>query len=506
MKRKSFIKNLLSIFALVIMVASFTLFIAGCKAVNELDSVSKDLSTYTLNLDFDSSTNILSGAESFDYINSNDNTLKTLEFHLYPNAFRGDVKYRPVSTLTSDRAYPNGFSEGKIDIKSVSVDDKNIPIEIGGDDQNMLIVALAEELYPGDKVSVQIEFESLLPNCNHRYGYGQNTYNFGNFYPILSKYEQGNYKRDNYGANGDPFYSDMANYNVTITCDDDFVLASTGNQLFTSSQNGKTTTTISAKAVRDFAFVLSKKFSVITQTAGKTTVKYYYYDDDNAQQSLQAGIDALNTFSNLFGEYPYETYSIVKTNFVHGGMEYPNLVYISDGCEKYEDYINVIVHETAHQWWYNLVGSNACEYAWMDEGLTEFSTLLFYKYNQEKYPKDTRESLNASLSSFLLFSDVCKSVYGKFDSSMSRNVNDFASDMEYTYITYVEGVLFFDNLEENVGEKNFIKALKHYFKKNKFQIAKPEDMISSFEIITKRDMQSFFNSWITGKVILQQCK
>ena len=107
-------------------------------------------------------------------------------------------------------------------------------------------------------MSVQIEFESLLPNCNHRYGYGQNTYNFGNFYPILSKYEQGNYKRDNYGANGDPFYSDMANYNVTITCDDDFVLASTGNQLFTSSQNGKTTTTISAKAVRIAVFVLTE--------------------------------------------------------------------------------------------------------------------------------------------------------------------------------------------------------------------------------------------------------
>lgn len=488
------------------LVFSFSLVLTGCKRGTTLEEESKKLSSYSMDLNFTLQTNTLSVTETLNYVNSTNSTLKSLEFHLYPNAFRSDAKYRPVSTLTQQKAYLHGFSEGKIDIKDVQVDGENVQTSIGGSDQNMLVVPLAEELFPGDRVEVKIEFDSLLPNCIHRYGYGENTYNFGNFYPVIAKYEQGDYKRDNYGANGDPFYSDMANYSVSITCDEDFVLASTGNQLSQTTQGGKTTTKISALAVRDFGFVLSKKFNVISQKIGKTTVKYYYYDDDKAQESLQAGVDAIATFSNLFGEYPYESYSIVKTNFVHGGMEYPNMVYISDACETHEDYVNVIVHETAHQWWYNLVGSNACEYAWMDEGLTEFSTLLFYRHNSEKYPKDTRESLNASLASFLLFSDVCKSVSGKFDCSMSRNVNDFASDMEYTYITYVEGVLFFDNLEENVGEKNFLKALKQYFKQNQFKIARPEDMISAFELVVKRDMQTFFNSWTQGKVILQQCK
>ncbi len=506
MKRNNFVKKLLSIFLCLATVLSICFALSGCKKENSLDEVGKNLSSYSLSLDFDDNSKILLGNETLNYKNQTDTTLKTLEFHLYPNAFRSDAKFRPVSTLTQEKVYPNGFSEGKIDIKSVAVNGESVQVEVGGNDQNMLIVPLSEELFPNDEIDVQIEFASLLPNCNHRYGYGENTYNFGNFYPIVAKYEQGEFKQDNYGANGDPFYSDMANYSVNITYDSSFTLASTGNSQSQSTQNGKTTTNITARAVRDFGFVLSKKFTVISQKTGKTTVKYYYYDDDKAQESLQAGVDAIETFNNLFGEYPYESYSIVETNFVHGGMEYPNLVYISDKCETHEDYVNVIVHETAHQWWYNLVGSNACEYAWMDEGLTEFSTLLFYRHNNTKYPKDTRESLNSSLSSFLLFADICKSVYGKFDCSMSRNVNDFASDMEYTYITYVEGVLFFDNLEENVGEKNFLKALKQYFKQNEFKIATPEDMICAFELVTKRDMQNFFNSWTQGKVILQQCK
>ena len=341
-----------------------------------------------------------------------------------------------------------------------------------------------------------------LPNCLHRFGYGDNTYNFGNFYPIVSIYEQGAFREDNYGANGDPFYSQMSNYDVTITYDDDFILASSGEQLNTTLSNGLKTTTINADAVRDFAFVLSKNFSVISKKTGNTTVYYYYYDDATPEKSLQAGVDAISTFNNLFGEYPYKTYSVVKANFIHGGMEYPNLVYISDSVEDYEDYINVIIHEAAHQWWYNLVGSNACEYAWLDEGLTEFSTLLFYRYNKG-YNVNIEDSLNASLSSYLLFSEIYESAYGEFNSTMSRNVNDFSGEMEYVYVTYVKGVLFFDSLEETIGEKNFLKALKHYFKENEFKIATPDDMISSFEIVTKRSLEGFFDSWINGKVILQ---
>lgn len=461
-----------------------------------------EITNYTLNLSFDESNNTLTGIQETDYINNYEVVLKTLEFHLYPNAFRTDAVYRPVNTLNYQRAYPNGFSSGGITIKSVKVDGQSKEINVTGNDKNILEVELNDDLYPGDRVLVQLEYVVQLPNCLHRFGYGDNTYNFGNFYPIASIYEQGSFREDNYGANGDPFYSQMSNYDVTITYDDDFILASSGEQLNTTLSNGLKTTTINADAVRDFAFVLSKNFSVISKKTGNTMVYYYYYDDATPEKSLQAGVDAISTFNNLFGEYPYKTYSVVKANFIHGGMEYPNLVYISDSVEDYEDYINVIIHETAHQWWYNLVGSNACEYAWLDEGLTEFSTLLFYRYNKG-YNVNIEDSLNASLSSYLLFSEIYESAYGEFNSTMSRNVNDFSGEMEYVYVTYVKGVLFFDSLEETIGEKNFLKALKHYFKENEFKIATPDDMISSFEIVTKRSLEGFFDSWINGKVILQ---
>ena len=156
MKRNHFVKKFLSIVLCLATVLSVCFILTGCKKGTSIEEVSKNLSSYSLTLDFDESSKTLSGSETLNYINPTDTTLKTLEFHLYPNAFRGDAKFRPVSTLTQEKAYPNGFSEGKIDIKSVAVNGQEVQVNIGGNDKNMLVVPLSEELFPNDKVNVQI--------------------------------------------------------------------------------------------------------------------------------------------------------------------------------------------------------------------------------------------------------------------------------------------------------------------------------------------------------------
>lgn len=475
----------------------------GCNKLQTIDQVSQNLSNYNLSLSFDDNTKTLLGEQTIDYINSSDTVLNEVWFHLYANAFSKEATTKPVSLSYKEKAYPNGEDFGGIEILNVSVNDLNSQINVGEVDNEILKINLGQDLFPNERIKIALKYSILLPNCLHRFGYGDNTYNFGNFYPVACVYENGEFDVDAYGSNGDPFYSDMANYKVEINCDGDFKVATTGEQIENKvDENNNRKIKASAKAVRDFAFVMSKKFEVVSQKAGDTTVMYYYYDDENAKQSLQTGVDSVNTFSNLFGKYPYKTLSVVKSNFIHGGMEYPNLVYISDSVEEYKDYKNVIIHEIAHQWWYNLVGSNACEYAWLDEGLTEYSTLLFYKENPT-YDVNVKESLNSSLSSYLLFSEICTSVYGDFNSIMTRNLNTFKGDLEYVYITYVKGVLFFENLNELVGSKNFIKSLKLYFKENCYKNATPANMINCFEKICKRSLEGFFDSWIQGKVVLQ---
>lgn len=476
----------------------FCLMLSGCHM--SLDKVSKDLNTYDIEAEFIEEGKTLYASQTVYYKNRTDVTLNCVDFHLYPNAFREDAKFKPVSFSSEARAYYNGKSYGGIDIESVSVNNKTQEVNVCGEDKNILEVK-TDELYPGDEAKIFIAYKVKLPNVRHRFGYGENTYNFGNFYPVACVYEDGGFVQDTYSYNGDPFYSDMANYNIKLKVSNDFILASSGTQQSKKSNDAITTYEINAKVVRDFAFVLSRDFKVLTKKCGNTLVYYYHFDDGNAEKSLKTSCDSIETFNKLFGEYPYSTLSVVESDFVHGGMEYPTLVYISAQVSDYEEYTNVIVHEIAHQWWYGLVGNDEYKNAWQDEALAEVSTLLFYEEN-DSYGISVSGKKKILNDNYAMFLDVFRSVYGKVDESMTRSLDEYKSETEYTYITYVKGNIMFCDLKDFVGKKKFVKSLKKYFEKCVYKNAIPDDLISCFESVCGKDAGKFIKSYLDGTAII----
>lgn len=473
----------------------------GCNS-NDLTKASKNLNTYNMDITYNNDYTF-SVKQTFNYKNNEDTTLDNLNMHLYPRSFREGAASSVVSNLNYSTCYYNGASYGDIEITSLSVNDNSQDVVIGGNDEDILIVNFGEDLDPDECCEIYIEYKFKLPNINHRFGYGEDTINVANFYPIACIYEDGNYNIESYHYNGDPFYSDMANYNVTLNIPSNFKMASTGNVTSSTTHEDTITYQINAITVRDFAFVLSDKFEIVSDSINNVSVNYYYYKNKYPNESLKAGVDAVRTFSELFGEYPYSVLNIVEANFVHGGMEYPNLVLISDAVDIESDYINVIVHEVAHQWWYGIVGNNEFNYGWLDEGLTEYSTLLFYEENPQ-YNVDVEELIKNTTNSYVTFVEIYNKVFDSVDTTMNRKLNEYNNESEYVYIAYVKGMLIFDNLRELIGKDKFIAALQTYFEDYKYQIATPDGMINSFEKSSGSKLKEVFDSWINGKVQILQ--
>lgn len=482
-------------FFIVILSLMFCFSLVGCNKMG----ADEHISTYKMDIIYDDVDKCLNVKESIDYFNIYDESFDYLCFHLYPNAFRENSKQSVVSLSNTNIAYPNGKSYGHIEIKNVMVGTKQAEFSIGGVDENILTVNLNEKLYPNEKVLIEIEFDVFLPNINHRFGYGENTINIANFYPIACVFENGEFMTSPYHHNGDPFYSKISNYEVSLTFDSSLKLASSGEIVSLKSENGKNIAKMKAENVRDFAMVLSDKFEVISKTVGDTKVMYYYYNDEQSQKSLETSCLALETFSGAFGKYPYKTLSVVESNFVHGGMEYPTLVYISDSLSDYETYTNVIVHEIAHQWWYGVVGSNAFANGWQDEGLTDFSTALFYEKNPQYLATYDNVMLNG-VKSYTFFVDVYTSVYKTLDTSMTRPLDEYPTEPEYVYIAYTKSMLMFDSIRSIMGDDDFFKALKLYFETYSFKEATPQEMIACFEKYDK--VEGVFNSWLNGDIII----
>lgn len=496
MKKRFFVFSFAIVFCLVCF--------AGCGNVSSLEAASREANTYEINATLNYEEKTLTATEKLTYRNDSGFDFTELKFHLYPNAFREEsTTFKAVNNTQFSRAYPNGFSEGNINITLVKVNGNEVDFQILNDDKNILNVPLGQTLKNGNSVEIEIAFDLTIPNCNHRFGYGEHTLNLGNWYPIVCVFENGEFVTDGYSPNGDPFYSEVANYIVSINYSSDLTLASTGDIIDETSKDRKTTRTYQAKAVRDFALVFSDEFEVLTATAGTITVEYYYYDDEDAAANLQAAVDAINTFNELFGTYPYTNLKVAKANFLQGGMEYPMLVYVSDEVDLDTEYKNAIIHETAHQWWYGVVGNNECEYAWIDEGLAEYSTAIFYDYNPE-YGRTSQEVFASALSSYLLFCDVFREVYDTLDTSMSRNIHNFNTETEYVYLTYVKGVLMFDSIAELIGEDKMIKVLKDFYENSAFQIAEPSDLIESFESVAHKKLAGYIMSWLDGSVVIEE--
>lgn len=442
---------------------------------------------YNIELSFDGE-NTLQGRERVFYQNNTDNTLSFIQFNLFANAFKDKDS---VVTVAEEGAYYNGMSEGKIEILSVKRQDNPLEIDFEGENQEIMRVYLEEEIYPEEEVEISIDFVVTLADINHRLGRGENTINLGNFYPIISVYENGKgFYQNVYKPFGDPFYSQVADYEVKISCPDDFCIASSGYR------EGEV---FKGENMRDFALVLSKKFSSVKGDTSNCEVEYFgYQEDENLDECLEVSINAVEYFSKQFGDYPYKKLSVVKNSFVQGGMEYPSLVMISDNVE---DVFYVIVHEIAHQWWYGVVGNNEYESAWLDEGLAEYSTLMFFRDN-ENYGVNFDNAINGCLSSYKIYERVQKKVYGKVDGAMDKNLDEFSSSPEYVALVYTKSTLMFNCLENQLGERKFLSSLKNFYNDFSFKEVSRADVIASFSSSSHRDLEGFFNSWLDGKIVI----
>jgi len=472
-----------------VLVFCLPLFLFGCSEQTEQNH-------YQISAEYVEESKSLFCSERVKYVNNSSNVLNEVCFFLYPNSFAEGQK--TVSTSYLNKAYPNGKSYGKITISQVVIGGNETEFEIA-EAGNILTIFLSNELFPKESVSIDIQFTVLLANIRHRLGWSDKAVNFGNFFPIACVYEEsGGFIKNQFSTNGDPFYSTVSSFDVEIAFPKDYVLASTGIQTEIQENNERKVVSCKANQVRDFCFVLSKNFEMLTANAGGVTVNYYFYEDEKAEEHLETAVKAIVTFNELFGEYPYQQISVVKTGFCFGGMEYPNLVMIADDIQG-EDYDYVIVHEIAHQWWYGMVGNNEFQSAWVDEGLTEYATALFYEKNSEYGLKYETIMQNAT-ESYQNFVRIYTQINGSVDESMNRNLNEFSTEPEYVNCTYTKGMLLFDSLRSTMSERKFFACLKNYFKEYCYKNSSPEKLIESFCKSSHINLEKFFEAWINGTV------
>ena len=456
-----------------------------------------ELSKYYIDATYNDGT--LECDMTVNYINNTSSSVNILYFNLYPNAYREGAKIKPVHIEYFSQVYKNGTSYGDIKIRKVNCDNVKLDYLITGEDENILEVKLNSPVKPNKETSVFIEFTVTLANAEHRLGYSENTVNLTGFYPILCANYNGDIYKNVYYPSGDPFYSDVANYLVDLTVPSSYVVASSLSPTKTEFKGLSTTYSYSRENVRDIAFILSKNFNVIKGNLGDVEVSYYYFNDTEPERALDVIIDSLSYYSKNFCEYPYNEYVVCQADFVYGGMEYPCLTFIGGNLTGY-DKEYCIAHETAHQWWYGLVGVNSSEEGFIDEGLTEYSTVL-YLANSDNFNLSKEDLIETVKQSYRQIRDICVKNQTYKKPLMKRNLGNFSSDLEYVNIAYYRSQIMFDDLCNFMGEKKFLSAMQGLVNNYKYKNVSYDTVKRHFNN-KKKGADSILDGYVLGETAI----
>lgn len=451
-----------------ILICGLVIFNKSEKEISVFNNLKEEtINNYRINAIFDEESKRIMSSQVVTYVNNTGEDLNNIYFHIYPNAF-SKPEYAPFEKGELKQAYPKGFNEGYIDIKRVANKNDILDYKIMGSKEDILEVKLDKNLKAKDKIEIELKYTVKLPNSVGRFGYGDDTINVTNWFPIACVYDERGWNTSSYEPIGDPFYSDVSDYQVDILTPKKYVLATTGNIEDKKVSEERTLYKIKANNVRDFAFILSDKFKVKSDYVGKTKVFSYYLNEGMGDISLNMAKESIKVFNKLFGQYPYGTYSVIASDFFIGGMEYPTLVMVdktlyNDKSKFILEYI--IAHETAHQWWYSTVGNDEISEPWIDEALTEYSTVLYF---EQKYGKNAKQELMNQM----IYQSKNHSVEDIF-----KPTTEYKDSIDYSLGVYTKGAVVFDNIRKDIGDDLFFETLQQYYKMYSFKNVSGDEFV-----------------------------
>lgn len=155
---------------------------------------------------------------------------------------------------------------------------------------------------------------------------------------------------------------------------------------------------------------------------------------------------AIRELARRFGPFPFPSLSVARVPAEGGGIEYPSSILMLDGSRL------VAVHETAHQWFYAMVGDSQALHPWLDEA--------FASYAEQLVNGDREDPLALR-------------VPGPVDAS----TESYGSDVDgYYFTTYNKGAAALWAARSAAGPAKFDAALRCYVARNAWRIVNPPDL------------------------------
>ncbi len=241
------------------------------------------------------------------------------------------------------------------------------------------------------------------------------------------------------------------------------------------------------------------EYAVVKDKWRNIPVDYYIEKEYEpfAKQIYGNTPEMIEFFSKKLGyDYPWAKYAQISgRDYVSGAMENTTAtLHGSDILQKPGQLIDenkwedTIAHELFHHWFGDLVTAESWSNLTVNESFANYSE---YLWNEYKYGKDQAD--------YHQMNDVNNYIHNPGDFKKDLVRFDYASREDvFDLVTYQKGGGILHMLRNYLGDDAFFSGINDYLKTYEFQNAEAHQLRLSFEKVSGKDLNWFFNQWFFG--------
>ena len=461
---------------------------------------------YYMEIDMNVETNRFQGVQKLDYTNNSPEDLNMVFYHLYFNAFQPgsmmDIRSRTIQD--PDRRVGDRISKlsddeiGYQKIFSLKKDGIDLQYEVVG---TILEVKLDSPIKPGQTVTFDMTFEGQVPVQIRRTGRDNAEgirYSMAQWFPKMAEYDYQGWHADEYI--GREFYGVWGDFELKLSIDKDYVVGGTGylqnpleighgyenpgDNVNQKIVDGKLTWHFIAPDVHDFMWAADPEYLHNKLTMKNGTVLHFFHQEgqnsDNWEKLRPLTEMSFEYANKYFGQYPYKQFSVIQGG--DGGMEYPMSTLITGNRGSL---LGVTIHESMHDWYHGVLGSNEALHPWMDEGFTSYASSRISQHismatKGESAPATTIETIGSRSGQ----GSYLRSAAGGREEAMSTHSDHYDLNGVYSAAAYGKGAVWMSQMGYVIGEEARDRGLLEYFNRWKFKHPNPNDVLRVMEDVS----------------------
>jgi hypothetical protein len=435
-------------------------------------------STYHVSLHVSDSLAEIQGSLSLRYVNLERPSLDRLQFFLFPNLTAGRMEVSRCSV----GGVPSRFEYRMRD--------------------SVLVVPLARPIVQGATVDVEVEYAVSVPEeTNGDYGAFSRSdravrlawccpvvlspRSWANPYPV---------------PYADFLCKEPSLYKVRVSLPSGLTLIFPGKQTSSATRGGRRVIEFEHGPARELFMAAGRGMVSATAEADGVAVRCFAPPGraEAAALAADSAAKALEVFGRRFGPYPYESLTIVASPLASFGLEFSGIFAITERIFDLDATMDAmparilleatVAHETAHQWFYGIVGNDQAQEPWLDEAIAQYATWLYYR---------DRYGVSAASGFFRSFGERWDRV-GRKPIPIGLSIWEY-NERQYGAIVYGRGPLFLHALSERMGEAAFDVLLRDWVKRFEWRIASGADFRALAEEECRCDLEGFFDLWVWGR-------